>query len=199
MVWTKHSCSSAEVSHGRGSWDVLPGLLSLGLQRTTGKLLLLWKSHTGAEGQANVTPDEIGLQVLGAMCWHRHVLERERSWGMCWPPAPFPYKSFTSHTPAFQACFRNQQCLCSPRAPFPRVLDVTHSGQKPLCCYATLLTFGCQNLELLWLLTTCNSSTEFSGTSYAQTNVKNWHRNFFILYRHHGQNPTVESLNCNKK
>lgn len=81
------------------------------------------------------------------------------------PLASFPYKFFMTCTSVFQVYLNNQHCLCSLRAPFLRVLDVTLSGQKTVCYYATLLTFGCQNLELFWLLTTWNSSTEFSRTS----------------------------------
>lgn len=96
--------------------------------------------------------------------WDRHLLESEWSQRMSWPPAPFPYKFFMAHISVFQAYFRPAP-LVQPKSSLLQSSGCHTSGQKSVCYNATLLTFGCQNLELLWLLTAWNSSTEFSGTS----------------------------------
>lgn len=153
VVWTKYSCSSAEVSHGRGSLGVL-----LGLPEAAGDSV---GAPAGLEASLELTllrdRECPILQLLGAICCSpgTDTFWREKGAEGC---PGLQLLSLTNSSLLTYQFFRlildNQHCLCSLRAPFPRVLDVTQSGQKPVCYYATLLTFGFQNLELLWLLTT---------------------------------------------
>lgn len=71
-----------------------------------------------AEGQGMSHPAAPGCHLLQP--WDRHVLERERSWRMSWPPAPFPYKFFSTHIPIFQAYFRQPALPVQPESSLPQ-------------------------------------------------------------------------------
>lgn len=70
---------------------------------------------------------------------------------MSWPPAPFPYEFLMAHIPVFWAYFRQLTAPVQPKSSLFQSFGCHTSGQKPVCYNAPLLTFGCQNLELLWI------------------------------------------------